>query len=140
MISMFQTISTHQVTPRGNLFQLLYDIGTMAWLGTKEVAFIIVDSPDYPPLPQDWESRVRKRLFYDDEHLSDLRSYIRTVSYGKAKLTGDVYGPFSISLPRGNDGRIGYGLIIDAGIQAAQGCIEGYSYACVIATDNKLTD
>lgn len=33
-----------------------------------------------------------------------------------------------------------YGSIIDLGIQAAQGQIEGYSYACVVPADNRLID
>ena len=110
------------------------------YIGPKEVAFIVVDAPEYPPLPQNWESILRSKIFFDQPIGGDLRSYIRTISYGRARLTGDLYGPYPIKLPRDSNNNISYGSIIDLGIQAAQGQIEDYSYACVVATNNRLTD
>jgi hypothetical protein len=110
------------------------------YIGPKEIAFIVVDASEYPPLPQNWESILRSKVFFDQATGGDLRSYIRTISYGRARITGDIYGPYRITLPRDSNNNVSYGSIIDLGIQAAKGQIEDYSYACVVATDNRLTD
>ncbi|HET7091363.1 MAG TPA: hypothetical protein VFL17_22245 [Anaerolineae bacterium] len=108
----------------------------MAWNGSREVAFILADVPDFPRPPAEWERRVRERTFYDPVTGADLRAFIRAVSYGRARLTGDIYGPFNVALARNPDGSVHLGVTMDNAIRAAQGLIEGYLYACIVFTQS----
>jgi hypothetical protein len=122
----------------------------MSWIGSREIAFILAEvtgGPGIPPPPPDWEALARSRIFYDPDATSgvdlSLRAYIRAVSYGMARLTGEVYGPYTVPWDRN-----GCGWTMDNAIRAAgrpdpdnaanratlasQGSITGYSYACIV--------
>jgi hypothetical protein len=107
-----------------------------AWLGTKEVAFLLAQAPELPVPPTDWEAQARRKIFYDPVDHADLRQYVRTVSLGKARLTGDVYGPFQVTAKRA-DGSWHIGGAMEQAVAAATagGQLAGVSYFCVIFTD-----
>jgi hypothetical protein len=107
------------------------------WLGTKEVAFILAAAPELAPPPANWEAQVRARVFYDPTSGGDLRAYLRAVSYDKARLAGDVWGPFNVAAMR-PDGSWDIGGAMDQAINAgvATGLLGGISYFCVVFTDH----
>src|SRR5262245_26748697 len=108
-----------------------------AWIGSREVAFILARAAELPPPPPDWEEQVRARAFFDPVFGSDLRGYIRAVSYGRARLVGDVYGPFDVVAKRPN-GSWDIGNAMDQAVNAAvsSGSVAGVSYFCVVFTDH----
>ncbi len=108
-----------------------------AWLGTKEVAFLLAHAPELPVPPADWEAQARRKIFYDPVDHADLRSYVKTVSFGKARLVGDVYGPFQVTAKR-PDGSWHIGGAMEQAVAAATagGQLSGVSYFCVIFTDH----
>ena len=107
------------------------------WIGSREVAFVLASAPELPPPPANWESQARAKLFYDPSSKGDFRSYIRTVSYGKARLLGDVYGPYAVTAKR-PDGSWDIGNAMDQAISSAQstGLVDGVNYFCVVFTDH----
>jgi hypothetical protein len=107
------------------------------WIGAKEVAFLLAQAPELPAPPANWEARARERIFFDAVNASDLRSYISTVSYGKARLVGDVYGPYQVAAQR-PDGSWDIGNAMDQAIAAATagGQLAGVTYFCVVFTDH----
>lgn len=44
------------------------------YIGSKEVAFIVVDAQEYPPLPPNWEEFLRTKVFFDQVIGGDLRN------------------------------------------------------------------
>ena len=107
------------------------------WIGSKEVAFLLAQAPELPAPPPNWEASARQRIFFDATNGADLRSYIRTVSYEKARLVGDVYGPFQVTAKR-PDGSWDIGGAMDQAISAAtaNGALAGVAYFCVVFTDH----
>jgi hypothetical protein len=71
------------------------------WLGTRRVAFIPVINRqvDQTP-PLDFAAQVERRVFYDPDPQTGvdrgLRTYIHTISYGKAGLDARVF-PMAVS-------------------------------------------
>jgi len=108
-----------------------------AWIGAKEVAFLLARAPELPAPPADWEDQARRKIFYDPVDRADLRSYVQTVSFGKARLVGDVYGPFQVTAKRA-DGSWDIGGAMDQAVAAATagGQLAGISYFCVVFTDH----
>jgi hypothetical protein len=107
-----------------------------AWIGSKEVAFLLAQAPELPAPPANWEESARQRIFFDPTNGADLRSYLRTVSYGKARLVGDVYGPFQVTAKR-PDGSWHIGGAMEQAVSAAtaNGALGGVAYFCVVFTD-----
>jgi hypothetical protein len=107
------------------------------WIGSREVAFVLASAPELPAPPPNWEAAARAKLFYDPATGADFRSYIRTVSYGKARLLGDVYGPYPVVAKR-PDGSWDIGNAMDQAIAAAvaTGLVGGVNYFCVVFTDH----
>lgn len=107
------------------------------WIGAKEVAFLLAQAPELPSPPMDFEAQARRKIFYDPVDRADLRSYIQTVSYGKARLVGDVYGPYPVVAKR-PDGSWDIGAAMDQAVAAATagGQLAGLSHFCVIFTDH----
>jgi hypothetical protein len=72
------------------------------WVGTLKVLFIAaaVDDPDYDPWPANWRDRLLQRIFHDPDPATgvdrSLRTYIRTVSSGKADFDADVEGLITV--------------------------------------------
>src|SRR5687768_587069 len=121
----------------------------MSWIGSREVAFVLADvrglEQAIPPPPADWGEQARRRIFFDPDATSgvdrSLRAYIRAVSYGTARLTGEVYGPYIVPWDAGGCAWTAGNAISAAGrpdpnnadnraTLRAQGSITGYSYAC----------
>jgi hypothetical protein len=107
----------------------------MAWIGTRELAVILANVQGFPtPPPTDqWKSEVKKRFFNDPSNPApdfDFKSYINRVSYGKANLTGDVFGPYDVK----KTDNLAHSVA--EAIQKAydEGLINGIRYACVIFT------
>src|SRR5215211_3019107 len=91
----------------------------MTWIGSRDIAFVLAEvtgGPGIPPPPPDWEAQARRRIFYDPDSGVDrsLRAYIRAVSYGMARLTGEVYGPYTVPWHTN-----GCGWTMDTAIKAA---------------------
>ena len=69
--------------------------GIMTWTGSKRIAFVPLYRPHaIPPdqIPADWTGDILRRVFYDPANGVDrsLRSYIHTVSSGRADLDAEV--------------------------------------------------
>jgi hypothetical protein len=115
----------------------------MPWVGSKEFAFILagVNAPEFASAPANFERLARRKIFYNPSPTGDrsLRAYVRQASYGRARLVGDVYGPYAVQPVRDASGRIDCGLTMDNGIRAARGAIEGIPYACVIFPSGPCT-
>jgi hypothetical protein len=107
-----------------------------AWNGSREVAFVLARAKELPIPPADWEDQVRARAFFDPAAAADLRGYVRAASYGKARLVGDVYGPFDVTAKRAN-GSWDIGNAMDQAVDAAiaTGTVTGVTYFCVVFTD-----
>lgn len=107
------------------------------WLGAKEVAFLLAQAPELPAPPVDWEAQARRKIFYDPVDGADLRAYIQKASYGKARLLGDVYGPFQVVAKR-PDGSWDIGGAMDQAVAAATagGALAGVTNFCVVFTDH----
>jgi hypothetical protein len=107
------------------------------WIGSREIAFILAEAPELPPPPTNWEAAARVKLFHDLATGGDFRTYIRTVSYGKARLLGDVYGPYTVVAQR-LDGSWDIGNAMDQAISSAvaTGLVGGVNYFCVVFTDH----
>lgn len=136
---------------------------TMKWVGTKEVAFILakvnhsmVDQP-----PANWENDARKEIFFNPDSTGfdrSFRAYIRSVSFGKARLGGEIFGPYDVPPKTYSDGKIHLGdtmaeAIRIAGdpnkhdlsqenmaIRARQGLTHGFTHICVIFPHNSSND
>ena len=73
------------------------------WIGNLNVAFIgaSVDDPRYDNLPPNWEERLYQRIYYDPDPSTgvdrSLRTYISTISLGKAYFDARVFGPVTVS-------------------------------------------
>jgi hypothetical protein len=127
----------------------------MSWIGSREIAFILASAVGGPPQvsapPPNWEALGRERIFYDPDPATgvdrSLRAYIRAVSYGRARVTGEMYGPYTVQWHPNGCGWTMDNAIRAAGIPdpdnadnratlKAQGSITGYSYACTIFPGN----
>jgi hypothetical protein len=114
----------------------------MPWVGSKEFAFILarLNAPEFGAAPGNFQALARRKIFYDPSPAGDrsLRAYIRKVSYGRARLVGDVFGPYNVPVARNPNG-VDCGATMDNGIRAARGSIEGIPYACVIFPSGPCT-
>jgi hypothetical protein len=93
------------------------------WIGSRRIAVIPVFTTDVDRPPADFMEQVRRRIFLDIVTSSvdrSVRSYIFTVSYGRAILEADVFAPVGIP---DND----FGQAINQ-ISTAH----LYEYACVV--------
>jgi hypothetical protein len=106
------------------------------WLGTRKVAFLLAQASELPAPSADWESQARGKIFHDPVDSADLRTYVETVSFGKAQLVGDLYGPFQVTAKRPN-GSWHIGGAMEQAVAAAKagGQLEGVTYFCVMFTD-----
>src|SRR5215217_3300738 len=93
----------------------------MPWIGSREIAFVLAEvtgGPGIPLQPPDWEALARSRIFYDPDPTTgfdrSLRAYIRAISYGMARLTGEVHGPYTVPWDTN-----GCGWTMDNAIRAA---------------------
>jgi hypothetical protein len=72
------------------------------WIGPRKIVVIpaIVNDPQYISPPSNWVSLIQQRLFFDPDPNTgadrSLRSYIHTISYGKALLEADVVNPVTV--------------------------------------------
>jgi hypothetical protein len=102
------------------------------WIGARRVAVIpaLVTSPQFDPPPADWADQIRRRIFYDPDPTSgidrSLRTYVHTVSYGKALLEADVFNPVPVQTSH-------CGAMQDEAI-ATLPAGHTYEYACVVFT------
>jgi hypothetical protein len=68
----------------------------MTWIGRKKLAFIPFRRPSFDefPVPTDWPNEIRRRVLFDPDPTTEtdrsLRTYIHTVSSGRADLDLDV--------------------------------------------------
>ena len=110
----------------------------MQWIGSREVAFILANAPDLPAPPADWLAKARTKIFQDPVDGADLSSYITAVSYNKASLTGNIFGPYTTNAKR-PDGSWDLGEATGRIINAARaaGVVPGIKYFCVIFTDHR---
>ena len=98
------------------------------WIGQRKMVVIpaIVNDPQYNPPPANWVDLIRQRLFYDPDPTTgldrSLRSYIYTLSYGKAILEADVVNPVTVQP-----------CDINAAIEACPSS-HLYEYACLVFT------
>jgi hypothetical protein len=72
----------------------------MPWPGTQKLAVLLAHEPNLPAPEVAWGTKVREKFFSNPGDGSDLCSYIRATSYGRADLVGDVFGPFEAHVPR----------------------------------------
>jgi hypothetical protein len=70
----------------------------MPWLGKKKLMFVPLYRPHaYPPdqIPDQWWQQIERRVFYDPDPRTgadrSLRTYIHTVSSGRADLDADIW-------------------------------------------------
>jgi hypothetical protein len=109
----------------------------MQWIGSREVGSLLANAPELPPPPTDWVAQAYAMIFEDPNNRADLASYISTVSYHKASLTGDIFGPFTTNAKR-PDGSWDLGEATGRIVAAAQaaGGVQGIKNFCVIFTDH----
>jgi hypothetical protein len=68
------------------------------WVGNLNVGFIaaLVDDPAYDPWPANWRELILRRIFYDPDpntgHDRSLRTYVSTISSGRARFDADLLG------------------------------------------------
>lgn len=102
------------------------------WIGARRVAVIpaLVTSPQFDPPPVDWVDQISRRLFYDPDPNSgidrSLRTYVHTISYGKALLEADVFNPVRVQSSH-------CGAMQDEAIGTLPAG-HSYEYACVVFT------
>ncbi len=68
------------------------------WVGVRRVAIVPVFNRHIdPPWPTDWEYQVRSRMFYDPDPMTGIdrsfQNYIKSLSYGRASIEGEVFPP-----------------------------------------------
>jgi hypothetical protein len=72
------------------------------WVGRRNVGFIAaaVDDPAYDPWPANWRELILKRIFYDPDPNTgldrSLRTYISTISSGRAYFDADLLGMVNV--------------------------------------------
>lgn len=126
----------------------------MSWIGTKNVAFILahVNAPEFGNPPANWENLANNRIFSDIDPVTafdrSFSAYVRTVSYGRAQLGGQIFGPYDVLSPNGNPNNdcsdaMNYAIRTagfnsenptpaNEAVRATQGLITGFTNACVI--------
>lgn len=79
------------------------------WIGPARTLFIpliVEDTAGYDPLPADYEERIRQRVFFDPDPVTNedrsVMSYISSVSYGRASLDATVSEPVTLTNMPGN--------------------------------------
>jgi hypothetical protein len=126
----------------------------LSWIGTKNVAFILahVNAPEFGNPPANWENFANNRIFSDIDPVTafdrSFSAYVRTVSYGRAQLGGQIFGPYDVLSPNGNPNNdcsdaMNYAIRTagfnsenptpaNEAVRAVQGLITGFTNACVI--------
>jgi hypothetical protein len=88
----------------------------------------VVTDPQFDAPPADWVDQISRRIFYDPDPTSgldrSLRTYVHTISYGKALLEADVFNPVSVQTSH-------CGAMQDEAIRTLPAG-HSYEYACVV--------
>ncbi len=77
----------------------------MPWLGTRRVVFVPLDRGQYNEfvVPPDWKRSIEARVYYDPIPTSgidaSLRTFILTMSQGRADIVADVADPIVLVKP-----------------------------------------
>jgi hypothetical protein len=71
------------------------------WVGVKKLAVVPTFNTQFdPPPPDNWNELVRRRVFYDPDPVTgidrSLRSYVESISYGRAILEAHMF-PFAFA-------------------------------------------
>lgn len=106
------------------------------WVGEKRVAVIPAVTIGAGIAPADFKQRVVDRVFFDPDPASgidrSLRRYIHTVSYGRAELGGDVFGPVKVPWTVWPNGNADPGTTMNAAMAAAGANVDNFAHVMVV--------
>lgn len=112
------------------------------WLGNQNVAYILTQGNGVGAAPADWQQIVSRRIFSDVDVATSfdrsVSAYIRSVSSGRADLSGQIFGPITVDPGVDASGNTNWIHAMNLAITATgqSGQLANFKYACVIFPGN----